>query len=104
MLCKLIKCKIQYQYQYHFSLLISWVTNYSIILARNFSVNCNFICEIKKIAMATFCTSQCQDGDEVLTWNAVNEDVRAQKDALQNLNTQKSTSRRILTGILSKKF
>ena len=32
----------------------------------------------------------------------MNEDVRAQKDALENLNTQKSTSRRILTGILSK--
>ena len=36
--------------------------------------------------------------------NAVNEDVRAQKDALENLNTRKSTSRRILTGILSKNF
>ena len=34
----------------------------------------------------------------------MNEDVRAQKDALENLNTQKSTSRRILTGILSKNF
>ena len=32
----------------------------------------------------------------------MNEDVRAQKDALENLNTRKSTSRRILTGILSK--
>ena len=31
-----------------------------------------------KIAMATFRLSQCQDGNEVL--NAVNEDVRAQKD------------------------
>ena len=28
----------------------------------------------------------------------------AQKDALENLNTQKSTSRRILTGILSENF
>ena len=35
-------------------------------------------------------------------YNAVNEDVRAQKDALENLNTRKSTSRRILRGILSK--
>jgi len=52
--------------------------------------------------MAAFLTSQCQDGDEVL--NGVNKDVRAQKDALENLNTRKSTSRRILTGILSKKF
>ena len=44
--------------------------------------------------------SQSQEGDEVL--NAVNEDVRAQKDALENLNTQKSTSKRILTSILTK--
>ena len=29
-------------------------------------------------------------------------DVRAQKDALENLNTRKSTSRRIITDILSK--
>ena len=36
--------------------------------------------------------------------NAVNEDVMAQKDALENLNTQKSTLRRILTGILSENF
>ena len=42
--------------------------------------------------MATFRTSQFQDGDE---------DVRALKDALENLNTRHSTSR-ILTGILSK--
>ena len=34
--------------------------------------------------------------------NVMNEDVRAQKDALENLNTRKSTSRRIRTGILSK--
>ena len=32
----------------------------------------------------------------------MNEDVRTQKDALENLNTRKSTSRRILTGIFSK--
>ena len=36
--------------------------------------------------------------------NAVNEDVMAQKDALENLNSRKSTSRRILTDILSKNF
>jgi len=34
----------------------------------------------------------------------VNEDVRAQKDALENLNTRKSTSSRVLTGILSNNF
>ena len=32
----------------------------------------------------------------------MNEDVGELKDALGNLNTRKSTSRRILTGILSK--
>ena len=31
----------------------------------------------------------------------MNENVREQKDALENPDTQKSTSRRILTGILS---
>ena len=37
--------------------------------------------------METFLPSQCQDGDEVL--NAVNEDVRAQK----NLNAQENIKR-----------
>ena len=32
----------------------------------------------------------------------MNKDVRALKDASENLNTQKSTSRRILTSILFK--
>ena len=35
-------------------------------------------------------------------WRQVNGDDRALKDALENLNTRKSTSRRIPTGILSK--
>ena len=35
--------------------------------------------------------------------NVRNEDVRALKDALENLNTRKSTSRAILSGILSQK-
>ena len=34
--------------------------------------------------------------------NVTNEDVKALKDALENLNTQMSTSRRILSGIFSK--
>ena len=40
--------------------------------------------------MATYRTSQCQDGDKVLMKMKmkVNEDVRAQNDALENLNTQ----------------
>ena len=35
--------------------------------------------------------------------NVRNEDVRALKDALDNLNPRKSTSRSILSGILSQK-
>ena len=35
--------------------------------------------------------------------NVRNEDVRALKDALENLNTRKSTSRAILSGILPQK-
>ena len=56
---------------------------------------CNLTCEITKIAMTTSCTSQCQDGNEVL---------KCSEKALENLNTRKSTSRRILTGILSRNF
>ena len=41
-----------------------------------------------KIAMATFCTSQCQDGGKVFFKKCMNEDVRALKDTLENLNTQ----------------
>ena len=52
--------------------------------------------------MATFRTCQCQDGVKVLT--VMNEDVRALKDTLENLNTQKSTSTRILSSVLWKHF
>ena len=51
--------------------------------------------------MATFCMSQWHDGDEVLKCY-MNEDVKALKDALENLNTPKSSLRRILTGVLLK--
>ena len=37
----------------------------------------------------------------VLRWQQ-SEDIRALKDDLENLNTQKSTSRRILSGMLLK--
>ena len=37
----------------------------------------------------------------VLRWQQ-REDIMALKDALENLNTQKSTSRRILSGMLLK--
>ena len=40
-----------------------------------------------KIAMVTFRTSQCQDGDEVLKCR---EWGRAQEDALENLNRQEN--------------
>ena len=36
-------------------------------------------------------------------YNAVNEDVRAQKDALENLNTQENNKNNRRTGILPKK-
>ena len=52
--------------------------------------------------MATFRTCQCQDGVNVLT--VMNEDERALKNALENLNTQKSTSTRILSSVLWKHF
>ena len=52
--------------------------------------------------MATFLTCQCQDGVKVLT--VMNEDERVLKDALENLNTQKSTSTRILSSVLWKHF
>ena len=52
--------------------------------------------------MAMFFTSGCQVGNKVL--KCMNEGVTALKDALENLNTRKSTSRGILAGtrILSK--
>ena len=52
--------------------------------------------------MATFRTCQWQDGVKVLT--VMNEGERALKDALENFNTQKSTSTRILSSFLSKHF
>lgn len=51
-----------------------------------------------KIVMATFRTSQGQDGVK----NIMNKDFRTLKDAWENINTRQSTSRRILSGILSK--
>ena len=76
--------------------------NYSLILVQNFSVNLQFHMWGYNITMATFCMSQCQDGSKVVFLNVMNEDVRALKDALENLNSQVSTSRRILSGILLK--
>ena len=50
--------------------------------------------------MVTFCTSQCQDGDEV--FKSYEWRCQGNKDALKNLNTRESSSKRILIGILSK--
>ena len=50
--------------------------------------------------MATFSTC-CANGGKVKK-KKKNEDVRALKDALENLSTQKSTSRGILSSIFSK--
>ena len=41
-----------------------------------------------KFATATFCMSQCQDGGKVFLEKFLDEDVRALKEALENLNTQ----------------
>ena len=74
---------------------------HSLILARNFSVNLYFHPWKYKITMATFRTSQCQDGKE----NSKCYEWRCQggafKNALENLNARKSTSKNMLTGILS---
>ena len=70
---------------------------------QNSSVNLQFHMWGYNITMATFCMSQCQGGSKVFfLLNVMNEDVRALKDALENLNSQMSTSRRILSGILLK--
>ena len=77
--------------------------NYSLILVQNFSVNLQFHMWGFNITMAIFCMSQWQDGSKVFFFlDVMNEDVRALKDALENLNSQMSTSRMILSGILLK--
>ena len=70
--------------------LISWVKNYSLILAQILGVIYNLMCEV---TMTMFCTSQCHKSVKVL--NVMNEDVMVLKDALANLNTQKSTFRKL---------
>lgn len=52
--------------------------------------------------MATYHTSLCQDGVEVL--KSLPEDIRLLKVALENVNRRRSTSRRFQTGILSKNY
>ena len=62
--------------------------------------NCNFTCEITKLPWQPAVRLRFKMATKFL--NVMKEDVRAQKDALENLNTRKSTSRRILRGMLSK--
>ena len=59
-----------------------------------------------KIAMATFSTfvRLVPRWQQSFLKNVTNEDVKALKDALENLNTQMSTSRKILSGIFSKNY
>ena len=59
------------------------MTSYSLIFAWNVCVNCHGNVPYVSVYVK-------------------NEDVRVLKDALENLNTRKSTSRRILPRILSK--
>ena len=60
------------------------MTNYSLILARNFSVNL----QNYKLPWQPSVRLSVKMATKFL--NAVNEDVRAQKDALENLNTQEN--------------
>ena len=60
----------------------------------------SFTCEITKLPWQRPVRVSAKETANIL--NVMNEDVRALKDTLENLNTRKSTSRRVLSGILSK--
>ena len=80
--------------------IISWVMYYSLILAQNVSDISNFTCEITKLPWQPPVRLSAKMMTE--SKNFMNEDARTLKDALENLNTGKSTSGRVLTGILPK--
>ena len=61
----------------------------------------NFTCEITKLPWQPSVRLSAKMAAKFFK-NVMNEDVRALKDALENPNTQMSTTRRILSGILSK--
>ena len=69
------------------------MTNYSLILARNFSVNLYFHMWNYKIAIATFRTSQCQDGDEVLKWRCQGTKRRFRKPEHTTEHIKKDSNR-----------
>ena len=60
----------------------------------------SFTCEITKLPWQRPVRVSAKITVNILY--VMNEDVRALKDNLENLNTRKSTSRRVLSGILSK--
>ena len=67
---------------------MSWVMNY-LILVEISALIYNFTCEVTMPGW-----------QQSFFYSVRNEDVRALKDTLENLNSQMSTSRRILSGIL----
>ena len=73
---------------------------YSFILAQNFSDISNFTCEITKLPWQPSVRLSAKMMTK--SKNFMNKDVRALQNALENLNTGKCTSRRILTNILLK--
>ena len=65
------------------------MTNYSLILAQYISaIICNFTCEITKLPWQPSVRLSVKMATKFS--NAVNEDVRAQNDALEYLNTQEN--------------
>ena len=73
---------------------LSFLSLYHIILAQNFVVN-------GKLQNCHGNVSYVSVPRRGQSFKTGNEDVTALKDALENLNTRKSTSRWILTGVLS---
>ena len=62
----------------------------------------NFTCEATILPWQPSVCLSAKVAAKFFFLNVMNEDVRALKDALENLNSQMSTSRRILSGILLK--
>ena len=69
-------------------IVISWLTNYSLILARNFSVKNNFTREITKLLWQPFLYLSAKMASRFK--DVTDEEVTTLKDAAENLNTRKS--------------
>ena len=74
--------------------------NYSSSWREISALICNFTCEITKLPWQPSIRLSAKMATKFQ--NFMNDNVRALKHALENLDTGKSTFRRILTGILSK--